>query len=556
MTGKADSRKRAGGRLWAFLLENRWPVLFTAFFTIINIRLAVQYEPWRDVAQAWLIGRDLSYPEMLRTIHYDGHPILWYFILSLFGKAGLPFSSIFVISIGLSMTGIWLFARYSPFSAAEKFVLLFGTGFILNLPVVARNYALFPILIFSLAALYPRRHEKPLLYCILIALLLQTHVFLAGFAGALTILFLGEWIAGLLRRRRRGKKASGAPAGRPGNGRRTVPPETKEFLGMVLIAVSLVMMYLELRSEGNGSTAMIVQGSEAAKLLPMAGGDGASSLTPGALKPLVKAILQAPLIFINRLSNLEIWNDTNTWFGVLLLALIVLACAVTDWKMAFVLLLSYGWLAAVDVLIMPIYTDQKQAAILLLFLFCVWQCGKQRTAACRILLFAALFLSVLTWSTTAVDLREQGYISTSAGKAAAAYIRTELPEDAVIVIDNEVYVSSVAAYLPEEQIYNPNRDNHHGFGTWDSQVYHLYSEDGTLHRLTELVDRSYGRRADGSDGAEYYYLASLMDENSVRQMAERSRAEGDPEKISEMTRWVNARNDENYILYRVSCMSE
>lgn len=57
------------------------------------------------------------------------------------------------------------------------------------MPIVARNYCLIPIFLFTLAYFYGSRKEKPFVYSILIVLLSQTHVLMLGFCSILALLF-------------------------------------------------------------------------------------------------------------------------------------------------------------------------------------------------------------------------------------------------------------------------------------------------------------------------------------------------------------------------------
>ena len=55
-------------------------VLYVVFYTIVTIF----HEPWFDESEAWQIARCASIKDILFVIpHYEGHPVLWYFILML-----------------------------------------------------------------------------------------------------------------------------------------------------------------------------------------------------------------------------------------------------------------------------------------------------------------------------------------------------------------------------------------------------------------------------------------------------------------------------------------
>lgn len=75
----------------AWIQKNKWNCLALASYLLLNGVLLWCYDPWRDVAQAWLIARDLSVPELFAQLRYEGHPCLWYLLLMPFAKLGFPY---------------------------------------------------------------------------------------------------------------------------------------------------------------------------------------------------------------------------------------------------------------------------------------------------------------------------------------------------------------------------------------------------------------------------------------------------------------------------------
>ena len=45
-------------------------------FLCVNMVFLLHHENWRDEAQAWLLARDLSVPELIEQMSYEGHPCL------------------------------------------------------------------------------------------------------------------------------------------------------------------------------------------------------------------------------------------------------------------------------------------------------------------------------------------------------------------------------------------------------------------------------------------------------------------------------------------------
>ncbi len=145
---------------------------------------AAHHEPWWDEAQAWLIARDTPLPDLFtHEFRYEGHPPLWYLLLAIPAKLGLPYASMKVIAL---LAG-----------AASAFLLLFGfprvplyiralapfTLFVLyQYTIVARSYVLILPLLLLIARMWDERFERPGRFALLLILL--SNVSVHGFAIA------------------------------------------------------------------------------------------------------------------------------------------------------------------------------------------------------------------------------------------------------------------------------------------------------------------------------------------------------------------------------------
>ena len=66
-------------------------VVFAVYLAVVIVTMAF-HEPWFDEAQSWLIARDCSYRDLLLVRpHYEGHPPLWWLLLSIPAKLGVPY---------------------------------------------------------------------------------------------------------------------------------------------------------------------------------------------------------------------------------------------------------------------------------------------------------------------------------------------------------------------------------------------------------------------------------------------------------------------------------
>lgn len=159
---------------------------------------------WRDEAQAWLIVRDLGLGGVFDTLQrYEGHPCLWYLLLFPLAKLGFPYGSIQGVSILAMAAAVWLLATRAPFGKGVKAAWILSGMSLYHLPVIARSYALVPPLLMGIAVLYPRHHQRPLVYGLALLLLSQTHAAMCAFVGGLMLLWALERLA-LLRKKQVG----------------------------------------------------------------------------------------------------------------------------------------------------------------------------------------------------------------------------------------------------------------------------------------------------------------------------------------------------------------
>src|ERR1700712_2705916 len=130
-------------------------VLFGVWFAIV-LWLTVHHAYWRDEVRALNIAtQGDSIGEMLVRLRGEGHPALWYVLLrlayGLLGPVALPMCSLIVAAAAAALL-IWR----SPFGFVLKALLLASKFFLFEYVVMARNYGIGMLLIFSFAALYPK----------------------------------------------------------------------------------------------------------------------------------------------------------------------------------------------------------------------------------------------------------------------------------------------------------------------------------------------------------------------------------------------------------------
>jgi hypothetical protein len=134
-------------------LRARWPEWCTVSFYAALVALAIPFhEPWVDEAQAWQLARSLSLPALFKTyIRYEGSPGLWYFLLWILNRAHIGYTVLHWICGVIALAAASLLVFASPLPRYLKLTLPFTYFLMFQYAVIARNYVLVPILLFSVA---------------------------------------------------------------------------------------------------------------------------------------------------------------------------------------------------------------------------------------------------------------------------------------------------------------------------------------------------------------------------------------------------------------------
>lgn len=162
---------------------------FAVFFIYIflTILIGIFHEPWFDEAESWQIARCASYYDIIFKIpHYEGHPPIWYLILSLFAKTGCPYEiSLKAVSLAFASASAALILFKSPFPREIRLFLPFTYFIFYQYAVISRPYSLMMLAFFCLAAAYPEREEKKLRFYFFLSLLGLTSAYGILFAGSI-----------------------------------------------------------------------------------------------------------------------------------------------------------------------------------------------------------------------------------------------------------------------------------------------------------------------------------------------------------------------------------
>jgi hypothetical protein len=168
-----------------FLLFGLW--LFAAGW------LAWRHVVWRDEVRALSIAvQGEDWISMLRGLHGEGHPALWYLLVrALHGITGRPEVLPF-LALAVAVAAAWLIVWRSPFPRPLIGLILASHFFIYEFSVMARNYGIGMLILFALAIAYPRCRGRGVTLGALLFLLANCNVIATVLAGAFLIFWFVE----------------------------------------------------------------------------------------------------------------------------------------------------------------------------------------------------------------------------------------------------------------------------------------------------------------------------------------------------------------------------
>ena len=150
-------------------------IVFIAW-TLLVLWLVSGHVFWRDEVRAFslaLAGKNLV--EMLRTVHGEGHPAIWYLLLRGAHEI-VPVREVLpavAALVGIATGAIIAFR--APFRIGVIALILFSYFSAFEYSVIARNYGIAALVMVAMAALYPRVKDS-LWFGLMVALLANTNV--------------------------------------------------------------------------------------------------------------------------------------------------------------------------------------------------------------------------------------------------------------------------------------------------------------------------------------------------------------------------------------------
>jgi hypothetical protein len=165
-----------------------WAVL--GIYAVAILFGVMNHEAWRDEAQSWLVTRDNSFINLFKILPSEGHPPLWYLVLTPFVKAGLPYEFQNWLA-GLFMIGaVYIILFRTQVHLFVKLLLPFSYFFLFEFGLFARSYCLVVFFLSLVISLYPKRFDKPIPFALCVAALFNTHMLMFAFSASVTGIYL------------------------------------------------------------------------------------------------------------------------------------------------------------------------------------------------------------------------------------------------------------------------------------------------------------------------------------------------------------------------------
>lgn len=164
--------------------------LYVAWFALALI-LVLRHVVWRDEVRALSIAlAGDSVPAMLRVLHGEGHPALWYLMLRAAHDL-VPVKQVLpAVGFAVAAAAMAILVFRSPFRPGLIAFVLFGGFGLYEYAVVSRNYGISMLVLFALAALYARWRGRGIAVGLILALLCNTNVPSALLAACFLLFWL------------------------------------------------------------------------------------------------------------------------------------------------------------------------------------------------------------------------------------------------------------------------------------------------------------------------------------------------------------------------------
>ncbi len=429
-------------------------IMFIVYIAILVVGF-IFHENFSDEAQAWLIARDLSFAGIISQMKYEGHFLLWYFLLAPLAKAGVSFKVVNVISLIFMAVSGGLIIYKSPFSSLQKCIVLGTAPMLYAFPVIAIRYSMAPLLLFAIASVYKDKLNKPIRYAVLLVVFSNVHILLWGILAALCLDFFIEIVNELSKNRK---------------------PTKGYVISLSILVVGIL-----------------------ASLLPMV---GSVSTNQSVNTPSSSGLLSRWFTMI--LEHLR-WCFMASSRDYLLIIVGVLSLVILVYGVIYylreTLIFAAGFAFQTMVLAVLYHTVwQKSLFIIVDLIFVLWlvalkkendsSFSKKRLIFLWCSRFALVIILILSVGDGILALSDDIRLNYSSGKEVSEFISENIEGEAVVVtMEEPATMVSICGYMPADsdvKFYDLRHSRYFTYMIWDGNA-NAYLEP----RLPQLIDDSF-----------------------------------------------------------------
>ncbi|MBR1444173.1 MAG: hypothetical protein IJ583_11665, partial [Firmicutes bacterium] len=416
---------------------------------ICSFVLAIRHEPWGDEAQTWLMARELSFGELFEMAKYEGHPVLWVYMIKFFQNLGAGYFVQEVLSLIISNAGLAILHFKSGINKVLKCIIAFSPIMIFWYPVVARNYCLVVFFLFLTAYFYKDRYAKPIRYNVAIFFLFNSHVLMSVFCSCLLFLEIID-IALAIKNKSRDVK--------------------REIAGLVIGILGGISLIIQVGGSVSQSSTVV----STAKY-------DYYGLYDIIMDGLIRST-QCLVIFKSEMSYV-IFTPV-----VLIISIFILFFIAKHKRQLFILVVSAGFIMLV---LNFIYTnsEQKTAINILIVIFCLWVMNYDEKKEIKIknvnsrtaitVLLALLLITTYPGGYTATIFKDL-FGSFSHSKETAEFINENIDDDVVILSADDFICLPIELYTENKKFWNFYTDDYYTYIEWtperSNRIFEFYEK--------------------------------------------------------------------------------
>lgn len=178
------------------------PLLFLGIcilYLVLQTIGVLHHEWWLDEAQHFLLAKNSStLSELVYQARYEGHPLLWNVLLYALTRLSDQILYAQILHVLIAFASVFLILNFSPFRLLPKLALIFGYFLSYEFSIICRNYGLALLLVVAVLTYYRCGKRNRVVLSLLLALLLNSHLFGAIVALGFVVILRKDYLAAAL----------------------------------------------------------------------------------------------------------------------------------------------------------------------------------------------------------------------------------------------------------------------------------------------------------------------------------------------------------------------